>query len=270
MPRQADHEDRNFDELAARFARNIYGGLKGRVRLAVLNRDFGDYLPIAPYRPMTPEGALDILDAGGGQGQFSLPLARAGHRLTLCDISAAMLAVAQEECAAQGLAVNFRHSPVQSLPSELSYDVILCHALLEWVTEPWQLLEGLLRHLRPGGHLSLIFYNWHALVYKNLLRTHYKALEADTHSAFRGSLTPINPLRPEQLLEQLQNWGLEVLCHSGIRVFHDYILDPQARKRDPETLLALELNYSRQEPYRGLGRYVHLLVRKPESASTDV
>lgn len=263
MPRQPAHQDRNFDDLAPRFARNIYGGLKGRVRLAVLNRDFGDHLPMAPYVPLTPGGALDILDAGGGQGQFSLPLARAGHRLTLCDISAAMLAVARAECDSAGLAVDFVQGPVQSLPAGVSYDLILCHALLEWVAEPRQVLAGLVRHLRPGGHLSLIFYNWHALVYKNLLRTHFKALDDSEHSAFRGSLTPIHPLRPERVLEQVHALGLELLCHSGIRVFHDYILDPEARRRDPETIVRLELTYSRQDPYRGLGRYVHLLLRKP-------
>ncbi len=263
MPRQPVHEDRNFDDLAPRFARNIYGGLKGRVRLAVLNRDFGDYLPIAPFVPLTPGASLDILDAGGGQGHFSLPLARAGHRLTLCDISAAMLAVARAEAEAQGLAVEFVQGPVQALPAAENYDLILCHALLEWVTEPWQVLAGLVRRLRAGGHLSLIFYNWHALVYKNLLRANFTSLDEAEHSAFRGSLTPIHPLRPERVLEELDGLGLEVLCHSGIRVFHDYILDPEARRRDPETIVRLELTYSRQEPYRGLGRYVHLLVRKP-------
>ena len=31
--------DRNFDDLAERFSRKIYGGLKGNIRLAVLTAD---------------------------------------------------------------------------------------------------------------------------------------------------------------------------------------------------------------------------------------
>lgn len=268
MPRQSTQQDRNFDDLAPRFGRNIYGGLKGRIRLAVLHRDFAEHLPIAPYVPLTPEKTLRILDAGGGQGQFSLPLADAGHTLTLCDISSQMLAVARAEAETMGLhhRVNFVHRPVQEMTLDRAeggkYDLILCHALLEWVADPWSVLTAVLAQLRVGGHLSLIFYNQHGLEYKNLLRTNFKKIQSADYSSFRGSLTPINPLVPAEVQAQLQSRGLQLICHSGIRVFYDYILDPVARNREPDTLVALELDYSRRDPYRALGRYVHMLVRK--------
>ncbi|HEY7885316.1 MAG TPA: methyltransferase domain-containing protein [Cellvibrionaceae bacterium] len=266
MPKQFSLEDRNFDDLASRFGRNIYGGLKGDIRLAVLNRDFAEHLPIAPYVPLTPAKTLRILDAGGGQGHFSLPFAQAGHSLVLNDLSANMLEAARTRAQTLGdnLPVDFIHGPVQALEGQAGYDLVLCHALLEWVTEPWQVLQGLLDKLAPGGYLSLIFYNQHALVYKNLLRTNYKKIHKADYAAFRGSLTPINPLLPEEVLQQLAQQKVQLICHSGIRVFYDYILDPVARKREPESVLALELEYSRQEPFRSLGRYVHMLVRKSE------
>ena len=37
--------DRNFDDLAPRFKRNVYGGLKGELRLRVLQRDFDEFIP---------------------------------------------------------------------------------------------------------------------------------------------------------------------------------------------------------------------------------
>jgi len=270
MPPEPSLQDRNFDDLADRFTRNIYGGLKGQIRLAVLARDFGEYLPIAPYVPLTPNNQLRILDAGGGQGQFSLPLAAAGHRLVLCDISAKMLAKAQQRvaelqaeprvqllhCAAQQLA---EHLP----PEQQSFDLIICHALIEWVAQPFALLDTLLARLRPGGHLSLIFYNQHGLVYKNLLRTNYKKIKNLDYRAFRGSLTPSKPQTPEALLAYAHSRDLQVKCHSGIRVFYDYILDPEQRARDAQSVLELELKFSRQLPYRDLGRYIHLLLQKP-------
>lgn len=272
MPIESTLQDRNFDDLSERFSRNIYGGLKGRIRLAVLARDFAEFLPIAPYVPLTPDKTLTILDAGGGQGQFSVPLAAAGHSLVLCDISANMLALARERVAELQAAarVQLINCPAQEVAAHLTgpvrvFDLVICHAVIEWVIEPFELLDGLLAQLRPGGHLSLIFYNKHALVYKNLLRTNYKKVKNADYRAFRGSLTPINPLTPEALLQYAQSRGLKVQCHSGIRVFHDYILDPEQRQRDPDAVLELEQRMSREQPFRDLGRYIHLLLRKPST-----
>ncbi|WP_339615114.1 methyltransferase [uncultured Gilvimarinus sp.] len=271
MPVQPTSHDRNFDDLAERFTRNIYGGLKGQIRLAVLARDFTDVLPIAPYVPLTPDKTLNILDAGGGQGQFSLPLAAAGHSLVLCDISANMLALARRRAVELQATdrVRLLHCPAQSVSEHLTdcapqFDLVICHAVIEWVTEPFALLDSVLQQLRPGGHLSLIFYNKHALVYKNLLRANYKKVKSEDYRAYRGSLTPTNPLTPEALLSYCASRDLDVLCHSGIRVFYDYILDPERREREAESVLGLEQKLSRELPYRDLGRYIHLLLKKKE------
>ncbi|UTF60528.1 methyltransferase domain-containing protein [Gilvimarinus sp. DA14] len=264
MPKQTTDTDRNFDDLAERFDRNIYGGLKGQIRLAVLQRDFADYLPIAPYIPLTPEGRLRVLDAGGGQGQFSLPLAAAGHDMVFCDISQNMLLKAKARAGALGCEqrVEFRHQSAQSLAPAEAFDLVICHALLEWVVEPMTLLEGLLNRVKPGGYMSVIFYNQHALVYKNLLRANYKKVLSQDYAAYRGSLTPINPLLPEQVRQFCSERKFSLLCCSGIRVFHDYILDAEQRQAEPESVLQLELTHSRLAPYRDLGRYVHLLLRR--------
>ena len=274
MPVESSQQDRNFDDLAGRFSRNIYGGLKGQIRLAVLARDFAEFLPVAPYVPLTPDKTLNILDAGGGQGQFSLPLAAAGHTLTVCDISANMLKIAEQQAAVLGASerVQLLQCPAQAVAEHLPdatapFGLVICHAVIEWVVEPFALLDHLLTLLRPGGHLSLIFYNKHGLVYKNLLRTNYKKIKSDDYRPHRGSLTPINPTTPEALLQYAASRELDVLCHSGIRVFYDYILDPEQRRREEATVLELEQKLSRQQPYRDLGRYVHLLLQKPFSSA---
>ena len=59
-------QDRNFDDLAERFQRKIYGGLKGEIRLAVLWRDLESEVPaLKEGRP------LRILDVGAGLGQLA-------------------------------------------------------------------------------------------------------------------------------------------------------------------------------------------------------
>lgn len=310
-------DDRNFDDLAPRFARNIYGGLKGRIRLEVLRRDFAQVLPGWLASDVTRSDAEKgdaeggdaergeaarrrVLDAGGGQGQFSLPLAAAGHDLTLCDLSSAMLELARAAAAESALSqVTFRHASIQELARQCvdghmaPFDLVICHSVLEWVADQPGLIVALAQLLRPGGVLSLTFYNRHGLVMKNLLRGRRPPILDGNFTPSAGSLTPTRPLDPQDVLRWLgcspclkqgaeqgreqgreqgheqgheqahqQRAPWELLHRSGIRVFHDLLLTPEGRAMDPEQLVALELELSLQEPYLSLGRYQHILARK--------
>lgn len=256
-------EDRNFDDLAGRFKRNVYGDLKGDIRLAVLERDLREQLPAEFFTASRP---WRILDAGGGQGQFSLTLARLGHEVVLCDISAEMLKLAQENYVAAGVAdrVQLHHGSIQSFAASNTerFDLVLCHAVLEWVVEPQAVLQVLLDLLVPAGYLSLTFYNVTSIKMKNLLRTNFqKVLDGDFQGA-RGSLTPTFPREPADVYRWLATLPVDQLCYSGIRCFHDYILDAAHRSREPQQQLTLELQLSREEPWRSLARYIHVLSQK--------
>lgn len=261
--------DRNFDDLAPRFARNVYGGLKGELRLAVLRRDFAEFLP-ACLQPCGADATpLRILDAGGGQGQFGLQLAACGHALTLCDISAEMLKLAQEQARSQGLtAVEFVHGSIQSMAQDVHsgtrapFDLVLCHSVLEWVADQKGLVRALMPLVIPGGYLSLTFYNRHGMVMKNLLRGKRSPVLDNRFVPSAGSLTPTRPLDPQQVLAWLTEEHWSIICHSGIRVFHDLLLTAEGRAMPEPELMALELELSRQEPYRALGRYQHVLARR--------
>lgn len=256
--------DRNFDDLAHRFAKNVYESQKGQIRLRVLERDLREHVP-ALY---LPSHSLQLLDAGCGRAGLSIPLMRHGHELTLVDVSVEMLKHALADAEAQNFSPRWFHGPLaqyhqQHWPGQ-KFDVIFCHALLEWVAEPEALLAALRAMLAPGGFVSLIFYNEAGLVFKNLLRTNFKKIASGQLAGARRSLTPRYP----RAIEAVQQWcavaGFTTVCHSGIRVFHDYIFSEQDRDREPEQLQALELSLSRQSPYRELGRYQHLLLSVPE------
>lgn len=260
--------DRNFDDLAHRFKRNVYDRLKGDIRLAVLTRDFNQYLDDLFARNMTHDDfkPLRILDAGGGQGQFSLQLAKLGHSVVLCDISAEMLKLAKAGAEAEGVlhAIEYHHCSILELAQNTkeTFDLVLCHAVLEWVVEPQPLLNKLQSFLKPDGFLSLTFYNVNSIMMKNLLRTNFKKVLEDDYRGYRGSLTPTYPKSIEEVNAWLGDLALDELCRSGIRCFHDYILEPSHRVHEPENQLALELRLSRQEPWRSLGRYIHVLSKK--------
>ena len=80
--------DRNFDDIAERFVSQIYGTLKGQLRLDIVLDDLSSHMPDLMDRHAPRQL---IVDAGGGCGQLSASLAAAGHRVILCDISAVML-----------------------------------------------------------------------------------------------------------------------------------------------------------------------------------
>jgi S-adenosylmethionine-dependent methyltransferase len=249
--------DRNFDDLAHRFKRNVYGGLKGDIRLQVLQRDlFEQITALDAGKP------LRILDAGGGQGQLAIELAKKGHSVLICDISTEMLALAQEKIDAAGVAdrVTTQQIAIQDLVGDVEpFDMVMCHAVLEWVAEPQVLLAALVQLTKAGGYLSLTFFNVNSIAFKNLLRTNFKKVLEEDYTGYRGSLTPTNPLVPEQVYGWLAELPLTEHCVSGIRCFHDYILDPELRNNEPESQMALELRLSRVEPYRSLARYIHVL-----------
>lgn len=260
--RKHAQQDKSFDGLGSRFARNIYNTMKGQLRLAILRRDFAEHVP---------GSALRVLDVGAGQGHWALELLRQGHSVTLSDVSAEMLQQAQGNIEASDLTaaardrVRFTQRPLQALDDLLheSFDLITCHAVMEWLDQPQSLFEHLQPLLKPGVVLSVIFYNRDGLIFKNMLRTNYKKVLQEDFRGARGSLTPANPLQPEVVQTWARAVGLQLICHSGIRVFHDYVLDPELRKKDPQDVVALELAYSQRPPFRDLARYVHFLWRMP-------
>ena len=159
--------DRNFDDIAEKFSRNIYGTTKGQLRQTILWQDLDKLL--AEYAGQT----LRVLDAGGGEGQTAILMAQRGHHVTLCDLSAEMVARAQRAAEEQGVSDNmhFIHCAAQDIPQHLDsqVDLILFHAVLEWVADPQAVLKTLWSMLRPGGALSLMFYNANGLLMRNVL-----------------------------------------------------------------------------------------------------
>jgi S-adenosylmethionine-dependent methyltransferase len=257
VPPKHPDSDRNFNDLTPRFKRNIYDSLKGTLRLRVLARDFKQWVGDQPQR---------WLDVGAGQGQFALLLAAMGHHVTLVDISSEMLDEARDAFAAADLLdhAEFICCPLQHMHEYISeqYDGVLCHAVMEWLQEPSTLLHFLTPFIKPAGWLSVIFYNIHGVIFKNLLRANYKKINAGDYRGKQGSLTPLNPLDPIDVINWFAAANLDIICHSGIRVFHDYILDKTLLSQQGEALIEQELAFSQVLPYRDLGRYVHLLARK--------
>ncbi|GAV19597.1 S-adenosylmethionine-dependent methyltransferase [Mariprofundus micogutta] len=251
--------DRNFDDLSERFARNIYGSAKGEVRLAIVWEHLLQTLPqLSEGKP------LRILDAGCGLGQMGLKLAEMGHEVVLSDLSEKMLEETRTLFKEKRpeLEPVMIHASVQNLDSEMhgQFDLILFHAVLEWLAEPKQTLQHLLRFIRPDGFLSLMFYNRDALVFRNLIRGNWRKAESDKLQGEEGGLTPYYPLTLEEVQGWLMEWDCPVLSRAGVRVVFDYMDRKMREARDVEEVVRIEMKYARKEPYLHMGRYLHLIV----------
>jgi S-adenosylmethionine-dependent methyltransferase len=253
--------DRNFDDLVDKFEQRIYGTLKGEIRQAVLWQDLTEVLPRLPATPLT------ILDAGAGLGQLSQRLAALGHQLILCDISHEMLQRSQRSAQQAGLSqqLQFIHAPLQTIQYHLAQPVhlILCHAVVEWLTDPQDALRHLVACLAPGGILSLMFYNQDGWLLRNLLLGNIQLSTVAIPKRPRRSLQPLNPLTWEQITGWLTALQLSTIATSGVRVFSDYWHRSVQQAFDRQTVLDLEQRYCRVPSLVSIGRYIHCLAQKP-------
>lgn len=252
--------DRYFDQMGAHFARKIYTSPKGSIRLAVLTRDLQEWLPDIQQ----PEQSLRVLDAGAGLGHISEWLLAQGHRLTLCEPSAEMLEAARGHLDALPSAypVEYLQLPLQALPAlGQQYDLVICHAVLEWLDDPAAALLVLQQLCRPGGAVSLAFYNRDALVFKNLIKGQFRKLQKNRLAGSKRSLTPQQPLDPREVEQWITQAGLVSQRRSGIRVFYDYMPAEFQGLPTEQQIIETELHYSRHPAYSGLGRYLHHWLR---------
>src|SRR5512143_1784484 len=91
---------------------------------------------------------LRILDAGGGNGLDSMPLAQQGHFVEIVDYSEQMLSDAMRRAAQANLQdrIAVHQANVQdvgSLFSDARFDVVLCHNVLQYVEDVPALLKSL-------------------------------------------------------------------------------------------------------------------------------
>ncbi|MCK4384744.1 MAG: class I SAM-dependent methyltransferase [candidate division Zixibacteria bacterium] len=108
------------------------------------------------------------LDAAGGTGRITLPLAKMGYSLTLCDISSEMLDVAKQKMIKGGVSdkVKILECDVRSLRfADESFDFVLC-----W-DGAFEATKELIRVTKKGGRISIFLHSkWESAVnnfYKN-------------------------------------------------------------------------------------------------------
>jgi len=95
---------------------------------------------------------LEVIDLGGGLGNYCIGLTRSGHQCTYADIPGVIMDFAGHRFAARSLDVAL--CDVRALP-EKKYHVLLSFDVLEHLEDPISALVEYAMHCQPGGTLFL-------------------------------------------------------------------------------------------------------------------
>lgn len=213
--------------------------------------------------------SLRVVDVGGGTGGFAVPLARAGHTVTVVDASPDALAALTRRAAEAGVADRVRavQGDADSLgdlvpPGEA--DLALCHSVLEIVDAPSDVATALAMALRPGGAASVLVANRAAAVLARAMTGQLDVAtvalaDPDGRAGTRDTLRRRYDVESATAL--LTKAGLVVDEVHGVRVVADLVPGGLA-EREHDELVAFELAASGRAPYRDIATQLHLLARR--------
>jgi S-adenosylmethionine-dependent methyltransferase len=259
-------DENRFESDATRYA-SYLRSTEGRLRSDLTVANLLDLLPAPPEN-----GSLRALDLGCGTGTASLRLASLGIHITLLDSSPAMLEVAEQTSKTEGLAdkITLKQGDaarVADIFQPQSFNIILCHNLLEYVDEPAVLLRAAAGLLHDSSAiLSILVRNQAGEVLKAALKTgdlnsaeHNLTAEWGHESLYGGK---VRLFTPDILNTMLEHASLTPVARRGVRVISDYLSQLSCRAADYEQICSLERKLGSRQEFFAIARYMHVLVRR--------
>jgi SAM-dependent methyltransferase len=186
---------------------------------------------------------LEVLDIGGGIGNYCIALARAGHRCTYADIPGVIMDFARQRFEARGCSIDIcdvRGLPARRFQALLSFDV------LEHLVDPVAAMVDYAVHCAEHGLLFLAadFLNFsepfhlkknfsHAFIYESVLH------ELGFDLAYNGGMGPLESIikagirvytmeRPSDDRKTLERRA-NAFAIAAIADYHSYFLEEMQR-----------------------------------------
>jgi S-adenosylmethionine-dependent methyltransferase len=238
---------------------------EGRLRSDLAFANLQDFLP------QQAEQLLRALDLGCGTGATAVRLARLGIHVTAVDCSAAMVDIAQSAAHEAGVTEKMavKHGEAAHLASLFparSFDVILCHNILEYVDDPGAVLRDAARASRgPSAIVSVLVRTQAGEVLKAAIRTgdldeaeNGLTAEWGEESLYGGR---VRLFRNDYLQRMLKAASLTLIVERGVRVVADYLPPAVSRDTEYERILELERKLGMRPEFAAVARYRQCLVR---------
>jgi SAM-dependent methyltransferase len=233
--------------------------VEGRLRLDLAFANLQEFLP-------QPAQSLLALDIGCGTGATAVPLARLGLHVTLLDVSLPMLDLAKRAAQEAGITERTTLKPgdaalLANLFPAASFDVILCHNVLEYVDDPCAVLRDAARTLRDI--ISILVRNQAGEVLKaavqngDLAATEHNLTAEWGHESLYGGMVRL--FSAESLQAMMGAASLAVTATRGVRVISDYLPARIPRNDEYERIFELERKLGKRPEFAAVARYTHCL-----------
>ena len=217
---------------------------------------------------------LEVLDLGGGTGGVAVPLAEAGHHVTVVDPSPDALASLGRRAREAGIvdritAVQGDGDSLGAVLAGRRVDLACCHGTLEFVDDPAATLHAIAEALGEGGVLSLLVSGRLSVVFAKAIAGEYgqaRAALVDPSGRW-GSTDPL-PRRfdVEQLETLLADAGFTDVRIRGTNILGHLVpaslIDSEADRVALAELDDLLVSGPGREFLRTLGNALHVVARR--------
>jgi SAM-dependent methyltransferase len=245
---------------------------EGRLRLDLAFANLQEFLPPATR-------SLRALDLGCGTGAIAVRLAQLGLHVTLLDASLPMLDFAERAAREAGVAERtaLKHGDAGQLANLFhaqSFDVIVCHNILEYVDDPCAVLRSAAGALRdPSSIISVMVRNQAGEVLKAAIQDgdlaaseHNLTAEWGHESLYGGQ---VRLFAAESMRAMLKATSLMVTAERGVRVMSDYLPPQVSRSAEYERIFELERKLGRRAEFATVARYTQHLSRRADPVLED-
>lgn len=267
----ANHDLERFRTGAAKYAAYLETP-EGRLRIDLAFANVQEFLPQATR-------SLRALDLGCGTGAIGVRLARLGLHVTLLDPSLPMLDLAERAAREAGVTerIALEHGEASQLAMlfpAASFDLILCHNVLEFVEDPIAVLGTAARALRNSSSMiSVLVRNRPGEVLKAaLVNGDLAAAERNLtaewgdESLYEGRTRLFTAVGLQAILLES---SLAVTAERGVRIMSDYLPPRVSRNDEYERIFELERKLGRRPEFAAVARYTHCLAHPVEPVMKD-
>ncbi len=219
------------------------------------------------------------LDVGGGTGFASVRLARLGFEVALLDGSVEMLRIARQEAEASGVTarISFCHADVSQVPRIFdaeSFDMAVCHNLLEYTEDPPTIIRDIAHVLRKDAVFSIMVRNRAGEVLKDAVKSRDWKLAAANLTAetvldslYGEALRVFTPVEVRNLCVRA---GLEVVAEHGVRVVSDYVGLENLTGAAYAEIFELESTLGARPEFSAIARYIQVIARRYGTSANEV
>jgi SAM-dependent methyltransferase len=246
---------------------------EGRLRLDLAFANLQEFLP-------QETRSLHALDLGAGTGATAVRLAQLGLHVTLLDPSPPMLDFANLAAQEAGVTerIALKHGDASQLASSFdaeSFDLILCHNVLEFVDDPCAVLRDAARALRDSSAIiSVLVRNQAGEVLKAAIQDgdlaaaeHNLTVEWGNESLYGGR---VRLFTAESLQAMLRESSLAVAAERGVRVISDYLPPRISRNDEYERIFDLERRLGSRPEFAAVARYIHCIAHRAGTVEEEV